>query len=30
MDEKLKVELGKVRETLVLPLWGRAVETQIE
>jgi O-methyltransferase involved in polyketide biosynthesis len=30
MDEKLKVELGKVQETLVLPLWGRAVETQKE
>ena len=30
MDEKLKVELGKVQESLVLPLWGRAVETQKE
>lgn len=28
MSEKIKVELGKVQETLLLPLWGRAIETQ--
>jgi O-methyltransferase involved in polyketide biosynthesis len=28
MSQKIKIELGKVQETLLLPLWGRAVETQ--
>jgi O-methyltransferase involved in polyketide biosynthesis len=28
MGEKIKIELGKVQETLLLPLWGRAVESQ--
>jgi O-methyltransferase involved in polyketide biosynthesis len=28
MSEKLKVNLGNVQKTLLLPLWGRAVETQ--
>jgi O-methyltransferase involved in polyketide biosynthesis len=28
MAEKIKIQLGKVQETLLLPLWGRAVETQ--
>ncbi|MFH1050019.1 MAG: class I SAM-dependent methyltransferase [bacterium] len=30
MPEKIQIELGKVQETLLLPLWGRAVETQKE
>lgn len=28
MSDKLTVELGNVQKTLLLPLWGRAVETQ--
>jgi O-methyltransferase involved in polyketide biosynthesis len=28
MTEKLKIELGNIQNTLLLPLWGRAVETQ--
>jgi O-methyltransferase involved in polyketide biosynthesis len=28
MSEKIAVALGNVQETLLLPLWGRAVETQ--
>lgn len=28
MSEKLKINLGNVQKTLLLPLWGRAVETQ--
>lgn len=28
MPEKIAVELGHVQKTLLLPLWGRAVETQ--
>ena len=28
MTEKLKIDLGNVQITLLLPLWGRAVETQ--
>ena len=28
MNEKIKTKLGKVQETLVLPLWGRAMETK--
>ena len=28
MVKKIKVELEKVQETLLLPLWGRAVESQ--
>ncbi len=27
MSEKIKVQLGNVQKTLLLPLWGRAVET---
>ena len=30
MPDKIKIELGKVQETLLLPLWGRATETQKE
>ncbi len=30
MGQKLKIEKGNVQETLLLPLWGRAVETQKE
>lgn len=30
MMEKIKVELGEVQKTLLLPLWGRAVESQKE
>jgi len=26
--KKIKVELGKVQKTLLLPLWGRAIESQ--
>ena len=28
MDGKIKVEKGNIQETLLLPLWGRAFETQ--
>ncbi len=28
MPEKIKVELGNVQKTMLLPLWGRAVETR--
>ena len=28
MNNKIKVQLGDVQETLLLPLWGRAVEAQ--
>lgn len=28
MNDKIKIELGKIQETLLLPLWGRAVESQ--
>ena len=28
MNENNKIELGSVQETLLLPLWGRAIETQ--
>ena len=28
MSEKVKIELGNIQRTLLLPLWGRAVETQ--
>lgn len=28
MNNKIKIELGKVQETLLLPLWGRAIESQ--
>jgi O-methyltransferase involved in polyketide biosynthesis len=28
MVKKIKIELGKVQETLLLPLWGRAIESQ--
>jgi O-methyltransferase involved in polyketide biosynthesis len=28
MAEKIKIDLSKVQKTLLLPLWGRAVETQ--
>jgi O-methyltransferase involved in polyketide biosynthesis len=28
MNDRIKVELGEVQETLLLPLWGRAVESQ--
>ena len=30
MDEKIEVKLNNVQETLLLPLWGRAIETQKE
>ncbi len=30
MSEKYAVELGDVQETLLLPLWGRAIESQKE
>ena len=30
MVQKVKIELGKIQETLLLPLWGRAVESQKE
>jgi O-methyltransferase involved in polyketide biosynthesis len=30
MGNKIELKLGKVQETLVLPLWGRAVESQKE
>jgi O-methyltransferase involved in polyketide biosynthesis len=28
MTEKIKIELGNIQKTLLLPLWGRTVETQ--
>ena len=28
ISEKTRVDLGHVQRTLLLPLWGRAVETQ--
>ena len=28
MEQKIKIETGNVQETLLLPLWGRAYETQ--
>jgi O-methyltransferase involved in polyketide biosynthesis len=28
MSAKISVELGDVQKTLLLPLWGRSVETQ--
>ena len=28
MSEKISIDLGDVQKTLLLPLWGRAVETQ--
>ncbi len=28
MPEKIAVRLGDVQKTLLLPLWGRAIETQ--
>jgi O-methyltransferase involved in polyketide biosynthesis len=28
MTEKIKIELGSVQKTLLLPLWGRAAETR--
>ena len=28
MSDKVRIELGSVQRTLLLPLWGRAVETQ--
>jgi O-methyltransferase involved in polyketide biosynthesis len=28
MNKKKEIELGSVQETLLLPLWGRAIETQ--
>jgi O-methyltransferase involved in polyketide biosynthesis len=30
MEEKIEVKLGNVQKTLLLPLWGRAVESQKE
>jgi O-methyltransferase involved in polyketide biosynthesis len=30
MDKKIKLNLGPVQETLLLPLWGRAVESKKE
>ncbi len=30
MDNKNKINLGSVQETLLLPLWGRAIETKKE
>ncbi|HVO72627.1 MAG TPA: class I SAM-dependent methyltransferase [Ignavibacteriaceae bacterium] len=30
MNSKIKIELGSVQKTLLLPLWGRAVETRKE
>ena len=30
MTQKIAIELGNVQKTLVLPLWGRAVESQKE
>ena len=30
MSEKVQVKLGKIQETLLLPLWGRAVESRKE
>jgi len=28
MTEKIPVDIGNIQKTLLLPLWGRAVETQ--
>jgi O-methyltransferase involved in polyketide biosynthesis len=28
MSENIAIELGNVKKTLLLPLWGRAVETR--
>ncbi|MGD8781962.1 MAG: class I SAM-dependent methyltransferase [Ignavibacteria bacterium] len=28
MEQKIKIEKGNIKETLLLPLWGRAYETQ--
>jgi O-methyltransferase involved in polyketide biosynthesis len=28
MSEKVTFKLGNIQRTLLLPLWGRAVETQ--
>jgi O-methyltransferase involved in polyketide biosynthesis len=28
MPEKIKLDLGSVQKTLLLPLWGRAIETR--
>ena len=28
MSEKINIDLGNVQITLLLPLWGRAIETQ--
>jgi O-methyltransferase involved in polyketide biosynthesis len=28
MGQKIRIKKGNVQETLLLPLWGRAVETQ--
>ena len=28
MTEKYNIELGLIQKTLLLPLWGRAVETR--
>ena len=30
MSEKVAVDLGNVQKTLLLPLWGRAVESKKE
>jgi O-methyltransferase involved in polyketide biosynthesis len=30
MAEKLKIDLKEIQETLLLPLWGRAVESKKE
>ena len=30
MNKKNKIELGNIQETLLLPLWGRAIETKKE
>lgn len=30
MSDKIKIKLGKVQETLLLPLWGRATESKKE
>lgn len=30
MNEKIAIDLGNVQKTMLLPLWGRAVETQKE
>ena len=28
MNEKIAIQVGRVQETLLLPLWGRAVESK--